>query len=156
MNAVANIFNTFKSREKSKVSNGEAGFTLIEMMVVIAIIGVLAALVVPRIMGRPDEARVTAAKQDIGTINQALKLYRLDIGRYPTTEQGLSALVARTSIEPIPQNWKAGGYLDALPNDPWGNPYQYANPGTKAEVDVYSYGADKKPGGTGTDADIGI
>jgi general secretion pathway protein G len=156
MNAIANIFNTFKSREKSKVSTGEAGFTLIEMMVVIAIIGVLAALVVPRIMGRPDEARITAAKQDIGTINQALKLYRLDIGRYPTTEQGLSALVARTSIEPIPQNWKAGGYLDALPNDPWGNPYQYANPGTKAEVDVYSYGADKKPGGTGTDADIGI
>ena len=156
MNTIANIFNTSKSREKSKVTNNEAGFTLIEMMVVIAIIGVLAALVVPRIMGRPDEARITAAKQDIGTINQALKLYRLDIGRYPTTEQGLSALVARTSIEPIPQNWKAGGYLDALPNDPWGNPYQYANPGTKAEVDVYSYGADKKPGGTGTDADIGI
>jgi general secretion pathway protein G len=156
MNAIDNILSTFKSRAKSKATNNEAGFTLIEMMVVIAIIGVLAALVVPRIMGRPDEARVTAAKQDIGTINQALKLYRLDIGRYPTTEQGLNALVARTSVEPIPQNWKSGGYLDALPNDPWGNPYQYANPGTKAEIDVYSYGADKKPGGTGTDADIGI
>ena len=156
MNAIANIFNPVKSRAQRKATNSEAGFTLIEMMVVIAIIGVLAALVVPRIMGRPDEARIIAAKQDIGTINQALKLYRLDIGRYPTTEQGLSALVTRTSIEPIPQNWKAGGYLDALPNDPWGNPYQYANPGTKAEVDVYSYGADKKPGGTGTDADIGI
>lgn len=156
MNAIDNILSTFKSRAKSKATNNEAGFTLIEMMVVIAIIGVLAALVVPRIMGRPDEARVTAAKQDIGTINQALKLYRLDIGRYPTTEQGLNALVARTSVEPIPQNWKSGGYLDALPNDPWGNPYQYANPGTKAEIEVYSYGADKKPGGTGTDADIGI
>lgn len=156
MNAIDNILSAFKSRAKSKATNNEAGFTLIEMMVVIAIIGVLAALVVPRIMGRPDEARVTAAKQDIGTINQALKLYRLDIGRYPTTEQGLNALVARTSVEPIPQNWKSGGYLDALPNDPWGNPYQYANPGTKAEIDVYSYGADKKPGGTGTDADIGI
>ena len=153
---MVNTLKALKQRVKSKASHGEAGFTLIEMMVVIAIIGILAAHIVPRIMGRPDEARITAAKLDIGTINQALKLYRLDIGRYPTTEQGLNALVARPSIEPIPQNWKMGGYLDALPNDPWGNPYQYANPGTKTEIDVYSFGADKKPGGTGTDADIGI
>lgn len=136
--------------------NKEAGFTLIEIMVVIAIIGILATLIVPRIMGRPDEARATAAKHDIGTINQALKLYRLDIGRYPSTEQGLNALVTRPSAEPVPQNWKTGGYLDSLPNDPWGHPYQYANPGTKGEIDIYSYGADKKPGGTGADADIGI
>lgn len=134
----------------------QAGFTLIEIMVVIAIIGILATLIVPRIMGRPDEARATAAKHDIGTINQALKLYRLDIGRYPSTEQGLNALVTRPSAEPVPQNWKTGGYLDSLPNDPWGHPYQYANPGTKGEIDIYSYGADKKPGGTGADADIGI
>jgi general secretion pathway protein G len=143
-------------KAKTHFQNNEGGFTLIEIMVVIAIIGILATLIVPRIMGRPDEARVTAAKHDIGTLNQALKLYRLDIGRYPTTEQGLSALVTRPSAEPVPQNWKTGGYLDSLPNDPWGHPYQYANPGTKGEIDVYSFGADKKPGGTGADADVGI
>jgi general secretion pathway protein G len=133
----------------------EAGFTLIEIMVVIAIIGILATLIVPNIMGRPDEARATAAKHDVGTINQALKLYRLDIGRYPTTEQGLKALVERPTSEPIPQNWKMGGYLSSVPKDPWGNTYHYSNPGTRSEIDVISYGADGKPGGTGTDADIG-
>ena len=153
---MTNMLSRFRKRTERHLQNSEAGFTLIEIMVVIAIIGILATLIVPRIMGRPDEARVTAAKHDIGTINQALKLYRLDIGRYPTTEQGLNALVTRPSAEPVPQNWKMGGYLDALPNDPWGHPYQYANPGTKGEIDVYSYGADKKPGGTGADADVGI
>jgi general secretion pathway protein G len=133
----------------------EAGFTLIEIMVVIAIIGILATLIVPNIMGRPDEARATAAKHDVGTINQALKLYRLDIGRYPTTEQGIKALVERPTSEPIPQNWKTGGYLSSVPKDPWGNAYYYSNPGTRGEIDVISYGADGKPGGTGTDADIG-
>ena len=133
----------------------DAGFTLIEIMVVIAIIGILATLVVPKIMGRPDEARAVAAKQDVGTIVQALKLYRLDIGRYPTTDQGLKALVEKPTSEPVPQNWKMGGYLDSLPKDPWGNIYQYANPGTNGEIDVYSYGSDGKPGGTGLDADIG-
>ena len=133
----------------------DAGFTLIEIMVVIAIIGILATLIVPKIMGRPDEARATAAKHDVGTIVQAFKLYRLDIGRYPTTEQGIKALVEKPTSEPVPQNWKAGGYLDSIPKDPWGNPYQYANPGTRGEIDVYSFGADGKPGGTGNDADIG-
>ena len=144
------------SKLKSAKNRDDAGFTLIEIMVVIAIIGILATLIVPRIMGRPDEARATAAKHDIGTISQALKLYRLDIGRYPTSEQGLNALVVKPSADPVPQNWKTGGYLDSLPKDPWGHPYQYANPGTKGEIDIYSYGADNKPGGTGIDADIGI
>ena len=135
--------------------NPEAGFTLIEIMVVIAIIGILATMIVPKIMGRPDEARATAAKQDVGTIVQALKLYRLDIGRYPSSEQGLKALVQRPTLEPVPQNWKTGGYLDSLPKDPWGNLYQYGNPGAHGEIDVYSYGADGKLGGAGLDADIG-
>jgi general secretion pathway protein G len=133
------------------------GFTLIEIMVVIVILGVLAALVVPKIMGRPDEARVGAAKQDVGAITQALKLYRLDNGRYPSTEQGLNALVIKPATEPIPSNWKAGGYLDKLPKDPWGQSYQYLNPGLRnaTDIDVFSFGADGKPGGEGNDADIG-
>jgi len=129
------------------------GFTLIEVMVVIVILGVLAALVVPRVMNRPDEARVVAARQDIASIMQALKLYRLDNQRYPATEQGLQALVTRPASGPAAANWKA--YLDRLPVDPWGKPYQYLNPGLKGEIDVFSFGADGAPGGTGTDADIG-
>ena len=131
------------------------GFTLIEIMVVVVILGILATLVVPKIMGRPDEARAVAAKQDIGSVMQALKLYRLDNGRYPSTEQGLSALVTKPSLEPVPQNWKAGGYLEKLPKDPWGQAYQYLSPGIKGEIDVFSFGADNKAGGTGSDADIG-
>jgi general secretion pathway protein G len=131
------------------------GFTLIEIMVVVVIMGVLAALVVPRLMGRTDDARILAAKQDIATLMQALKLYRLDNQRFPTTEQGLQALVTRPTMAPIPPNWKTGGYLDRLNRDPWGNPYQYLSPGTRGEVDIFSYGADGKSGGTGNDADIG-
>ncbi|MCL4748353.1 MAG: type II secretion system major pseudopilin GspG [Burkholderiaceae bacterium] len=129
------------------------GFTLIEIMVVIVILGMLAALVVPRVMNRPDEARVVAAKQDVASIMQALKLYRLDNQRYPSTEQGLQALVVRPTAGAAADNWKA--YLDKLPNDPWGKPYQYLNPGIKGEIDVFSFGADGKPGGTGVDSDIG-
>ncbi|MCX7274200.1 MAG: type II secretion system major pseudopilin GspG [Burkholderiales bacterium] len=132
---------------------GLGGFTLIEVMVVIVILGVLAALVVPRVMNRPDEARVVAARQDIASVMQALKLYRLDNQRYPSTEQGLQALVTRPTSGPAATNWKA--YLDRLPMDPWGKPYQFLNPGLKGEVDVFSLGADGAPGGSGTDADIG-
>jgi general secretion pathway protein G len=132
-----------------------AGFTLIEIMVVIVILGILAALVVPRVLDRPDEARAIAAKNDIAAIMQALKLYRLDNQRYPTAEQGLAALVARPTLAPVPPNWKPNGYLDRLPKDPWGHPYQYLNPGLRGEIDVYSLGADGQPGGEGNDADIG-
>jgi general secretion pathway protein G len=131
------------------------GFTLIELMVVLVILGVLAALIAPKLMDRPDEARKVAAKQDIATLVQALKLYRLDNMRYPSTEQTLQALVVKPSLSPIPQNWKAGGYLDRLPNDPWGHPYVYLSPGRNGEVDVFSLGADGQPGGEGNDADIG-
>lgn len=131
------------------------GFTLIELMVVLVILGVLAALIAPKLMDRPDEARKVAAKQDIATLVQALKLYRLDNMRYPTTEQTLQALVVKPSLNPVPQNWKAGGYLDRLPKDPWGHPYLYLSPGRNGEIDVISLGADGQPGGEGNDADIG-
>jgi general secretion pathway protein G len=116
------------------------GFTLIEIMVVLVIIGVMAALVVPRVLGRAEDARKVAAKSDIASIMNALKLYNLDNMRYPTNQQGLDALVTKPTVAPIPSNFKDGGYLDKLPVDPWGNPYQYANPGKHGEVDVYSFG----------------
>lgn len=131
------------------------GFTLIELMVVLVILGVLAALIAPKLMDRPDEARRVAAKQDIATLVQALKLYRLDNLRYPTTEQSLQALVVNPSLSPVPKNWKSGGYLDRLPTDPWGHPYLYLSPGRSGEIDVFSLGADGQPGGEGNDADIG-
>ena len=133
----------------------QRGFTLLEVMVVVVILGILAALVVPKIISRPDEARVIAAKQDIASLMQALKLYRLDNQRYPTTEQGLQALLAKPSTAPIPLNWKPDGYIERLPKDPWGNLYQYLNPGVHGDIDVYSYAADGAPGGEGNDADIG-
>ncbi len=133
----------------------QSGFTLIEIMVVIVILGILAALIVPKIMSRPDEARVVAARQDIGSLVSALKLYRLDNKRYPTTEQGLQALATKPASGPASEGWKAGGYVEKLPQDPWGHPYQYLNPGLHGEIDVFSYGADGQPGGEGLDADIG-
>ncbi len=139
---------------KTPVSD-QHGFTLLEIMVVVVILGILAALVVPKIISRPDEARVVAARQDIATLMQALKLYRLDNLRYPTTEQGLQALVTKPATAPLAPNWKAGGYLERLPKDPWSNPYQYLNPGVHGEIDVFSLGADGAAGGEGVDADIG-
>jgi general secretion pathway protein G len=131
------------------------GFTLIEVMVVIVILGVLAALIVPKVMGRTDEARITAAKQDLSSLVQALKLYKLDNMRYPTTEQGLQALVKKPTTAPLPPNWKGNGYIEKLPKDPWGTPYQYLQPGLHGEIDVMSLGADGAAGGEGNDADIG-
>jgi general secretion pathway protein G len=129
------------------------GFTLIELMVVLVIIGILAALIVPNVLDRADDARVTAAKTDVTNLMQALKLYRLDNLRYPTAEQGLLALVRKPGTDPLPANWKP--YLDKLPADPWGRPYQYLNPGVKGEIDVFSFGADGQSGGEGKNADIG-
>ena len=131
------------------------GFTLIEVLVVIAILGILAAIVVPRIMDRPDEAKRVAAQADARAITQALKLYRLDNGFYPTTDQGLGALVQRPTSPPVPGNWKQGGYLERLPKDPWGSDYQYLSPGVKGEIDVFSLGADRARGGEGNAADVG-
>lgn len=133
------------------------GFTLIEIIVVITIMAIMAALIVPRVVGRTDDARIAAARQDIATLMNALKLYRLDSGRYPTSEQGLRALVERPTVDPIPSNWKAGGYLDSstVRKDPWGNDYAYLNPGLHGEIDVMSFGRDGQPGGEGPDADIG-
>ena len=130
-----------------------AGFTLIEIMVVLVILGVLAALIAPNVLNRAADARVTAAKTDVNNLMQALKLYKLDNQRYPTAEQGLEALVRKPSTGPDAPNWKP--YLDKLPPDPWGRAYQYLNPGLKGEIDVFSFGADGQPGGEGRDADVG-
>ena len=129
------------------------GFTLIELMVVLVIIGLLAALIVPNVLDRADDARVTAAKTDVNNIMQALKLYKLDNQRYPSADQGLAALVTKPTVGVIPVNWKV--YLEKLPRDPWGQPYQYVNPGVKGEIDVFSFGADGRVGGEGRDAEIG-
>jgi general secretion pathway protein G len=133
--------------------NHQRGFSLIEIMVVVVILGILAALVVPKIMSRPDEARIVKAKQDILAIQNALDLYKLDNGFYPSTDQGLVALVEKPTNEPIPRDWKA--YLRSLPTDPWGRAYLYLNPGQHGEIDIFTYGADGQPGGVGVNAEIG-
>jgi general secretion pathway protein G len=142
----------FKSGNHSRL-RASFGFTLIELMVVLVIIGVLAALIVPNVLDRADDARVTAARTDVSNIMQALKLYKLDNMRYPSAEQGLQALVSKPSTIPQPLNWKP--YLEKLPSDPWGRPYQYLNPGIKGEIDVMSFGADGQSGGEGRESDIG-
>jgi len=142
------------TRKMLSVKQLSAGFTLIEIMVVIIILGVLAALVVPNIMGRPDEARVTAAQSDIRSLSNALDLYKLDNFNYPTTDQGLEALVNKPAGSPEPKNWNQDGYLKKVPKDPWGNEYLYLSPGAQGKFDLYSLGADGREGGEGVDADI--
>ncbi len=134
--------------------HSNAGFTLIEVMVVVVILSILAAIVIPRIMDRPDQARIVKAKQDIRALESALNLYKLDNFNYPTTDQGLEALVRKPTIIPEPPNWKSGGYIDRLPKDPWGNEYQYISPGQNSEIDLYSLGADGQLGGESTSEDI--
>lgn len=129
------------------------GFSLIEIMVVVVILGILASIVVPKIISRPDEARVVKAKQDVIAIQNALDLYKLDNGFYPSTDQGLLALVEKPNTSPEPRDWK--NYLKSLPKDPWGHEYLYLNPGQHGDVDVFTLGADGQPGGTGINADIG-
>ena len=133
----------------------QGGFTLIEIMVVVVILGILAALVVPQVMSRPEQAKVTVAKGDIKAIAAALDMYKLDNFAYPSTQQGLDALVKRPTGNPQPKNWNRDGYLKRLPKDPWGNDYQYLSPGTQGQFDLYSFGADGKPGGSDLNADIG-
>jgi general secretion pathway protein G len=133
----------------------QRGFTLIEIMVVVVIIGLLATLVLPRVLGRQDQAMIAKAKVDIQALSSALKLYKLDNFNYPSTEQGLEALTKAPAGDPPAKYWKKGGYIERLPADPWGNPYQYLSPGEKMEIDVWSFGADGRSGGDGTNAEIG-
>jgi len=142
-------------RRSAGPTSRRAGFTLIEVLVVVVILGILAAVVVPRFMDEPDRAREVKARQDIQALVTALKMYRLDNRVYPSTRQGLEALVERPSGTPEPTAWKAGGYIERLPADPWGRPYLYLNPGVNAEIDVWTNGADGQPGGEGIDAEIG-
>lgn len=143
-------------RNDNRIPNRHTtGFTLIEVMVVVVILGILASIVAPQVIGRLEDARIAAVQQDLRGIESALKLYRLDNFKYPTTDQGLEALVTKPSDDPSLRNWKTGGYLDRLPVDPWGNPYQYLHPGVQGDIDIFSLGADAQPGGEGEDADIG-
>ena len=143
-------------KSQKRLLKDSGGFTLIELMVVMVILGILAGMIVPRIMDRPEEARRTKAAVDIGALEQALKLYKLDNGKYPTTEQGLQALVEAPSVGELAKKWRKGGYLDKekVPQDPWGNEYVYISPGLHGDFDLMSYGPDGEPGGDDTDADI--
>jgi len=142
------------SRRRAGKFRDRSGFTLIEIMVVIVILGLLAALVVPKLVGRTEEAKKTQSRVQIKSLEQALELFKLDNGFFPTTDQGLEALVRVPDAGRIPKNYRKGGYLDRLPKDPWGNAYVYVSPGAHGDYDISSYGADGAPGGEGEDADI--
>lgn len=148
--------NMSEQKQRRKLVGNAQGFTLIELMVVMVILLILAGLVGPRIMGRPEEARRMKGKVDIQSLETALKMYYLDNGSYPTTEQGLSALVEAPAVGKLPQGWREGGYLEKgrVPKDPWGNEYIYLSPGEKGDYDLRSYGADGEPGGEGKNSDI--
>lgn len=142
------------ARLRPNRASRQRAFTLIEIMVVVVILGILAAIVAPNVIGRIDDAQITRAKSDLRAVEQALNFYRMDNFSYPTSEQGLQALVTRPN-DPNLRNWKTGGYLPRVPKDPWNNPYLYLNPGNHGEVDIYTLGRDGRPGGEGLDADIG-
>ena len=137
-----------------RLQSNEKGFTLIEIMVVLIILGLLVAIVAPKILGRTDDARITAAKLQIRQLEEALHLYKLDNAVYPSTEQGLDALINKPSVGEVPTHWREGGYVPKIPNDPWGHPYVYLSPGAHGDYDLMSYGADGEPGGEGKNADI--
>lgn len=143
------------STEIKSNNNLQAGFSLLELMVVVVIMSILALVIVPRVINRPDQARLARVQSDLAVLENALQLYKLDNLRFPTTEQGLSALVSKPESDPVPPNWAQNGYIDRLPEDPWGGPYQYLSPGVHGEFDVFTYGADRVTGGDGLDADLG-
>ncbi len=142
-------------RQADQHFDEDAGFSLLELMVVVVIMSILALVIVPRVIDRPDQARIARVQSDIAVLENALQLYKLDNFRYPSTEQGLSALTEKPSRDPVPENWSTGGYIERLPSDPWGGEYQYLSPGVYGEIDVFSYGADGATGGEGVNADIG-
>lgn len=156
-NGLALRFSLFRPHSlRLAFRKNQHGFTLIELMVVIIILGVLAGLIIPRVMGRPDEARQTKARMQIESLESALKLYKLDNSVYPSTEQGLKALVETPTVGNIPRNWRQGGYLDKgrVPKDPWGNDFVYVSPGSHSDFDLICQGADGEPGGDGANKDI--
>lgn len=146
---------TLRPLTRQAPARNDAGFSLLELMVAVVILSILALVIMPRIIDRPDQARVARVNADLSTLESAVQMYRLDNFRFPTTEQGLAALVSKPANEPVPPNWAANGYIDRLPADPWGNAYQYLQPGVHGPFDIFSFGADGAAGGEGIDADIG-
>ncbi|WP_417525323.1 type II secretion system major pseudopilin GspG [Marinovum sp.] len=139
----------------SKTQGRDAGFSLLELMVVVVIMSILALVIVPRVIDRPDQARAARVQTDLSVLKSAVELYRLDNFRYPTTEQGLAALTDKPTLPPVPENWAEKGYIDGVPRDPWGREYLYLQPGIHGSFDIFSLGADGQEGGSGSDADLG-